>query len=214
VDEVRRLDTTITAHCHAKQAINNASEAGVDIIEHCSFFEPGNKTIRHVFRDELARRIVKKGIFVDNVLNPHQINPERLDWAFENFSRLNEMGAKILPGTDGLRPYQTANIALCLEMRVRAGLSSMEAIKSATKLSAEAIKMDRLVGSIEIGKEADIITVKGNALEDIRALREIQLVMKGGKVIKNSGRNEAKKHNENLASKICPILDNLGYKLN
>ena len=213
VDEARRLDLTITAHCHANQAIYNASEAGVDIIEHCSFREPGNNNERHVFRDELANKIVEKGIYVDNVLNPQQTNRERLVSSYENFLGLSEHGAKILPGTDGLRPFQTANLALSLEMRVRAGKEPMEAIKSATKLSAEALKMENTIGTIEAGKQADIISVTGNPLEDITVLNDVKLVMKGGKIIPNSGRTKAVKHNKTLAEKIRPLLDDMGYKL-
>lgn len=213
VDEARRLDLTVTAHCHANQAIYNASEAGVNIIEHCSFREPGSIRERHVFRDELAKNIVEKGIYVDNVLNPQQTNPERLASAYENFKGLSEQGAKILPGTDGLRPFQTANLAFSLEMRVRAGTDPMEAIKSATKLSAEALKMGKVLGTIEVGKEADIISVEGNPLQDIRDLNKVKLVMKGGKTIPNSGRTEAVRHNRALAEKVRPVLDNLGYKL-
>ncbi len=213
VDEVRRLDLTITAHCHANQAIYNASEAGVDIIEHCSFREPENNKERHVFRDELAKKIVEKGIFVDNVLNPQQTNPERLVSAYENFLGLSEHGAKILPGTDGLRPFQTANLAFSLEMRVRAGKEPMEAIKSATKLSAEALRMENVIGTIEAGKEANMISVEGNPLEDIRVLSDVKMVMKGGETIPNSGRTKAVNHNKALAEKIRPLLDNLGYKL-
>jgi hypothetical protein len=73
--------------------------------------------------------------------------------------------------------------------------------------------MDNTIGTIEAGKQADIISVIGNPLEDIRVLSDVRLVMKGGKTIPNSGRTKAVKHNKTLAEKIRPLLDNLGYKL-
>jgi imidazolonepropionase-like amidohydrolase len=213
VDEVRRQDKTITAHCHASAAIENCVEAGVNIIEHASFLEPGEDGIRHEFREDLANKMKGKGIYADNVLNPTQSNPERLRWSYENFRKFDEIGVKILPGTDGLRPFQTANMAFSLEMRVRAGKTPMEAIKSATKLSSEALGLDGMIGTIEAGKEADIIAVKNDPLQDITSLRNVTQVIKGGEMIPKSGREEAIRENKRLADKIRPILDDLGYKL-
>jgi imidazolonepropionase-like amidohydrolase len=213
VEEAERHDKWVTAHCHSSEAIANSVEAGVAIIEHCTFLERDGRCINHVFRDDIARGIVKEGIYVDNVLNPQQTDQKRLTWAFENFRRLNRLGAKILPGTDGLRLYQTSNMALSLEMRVRAGMPHIEAIKSATKYSAEALGLDNQIGTIQTGRYADLIAVRGDPLQDITVLRNPVLVMKSGNIIPYSGRVEAKMENQRLAGIILPILDDLGYRL-
>jgi imidazolonepropionase-like amidohydrolase len=66
VDVSHSHGKNVTAHCHA---IRNAVEAGVNIIEHCSFLEPYKDGYRSVFNEDLAMEIVKKNIYFDNVLS-------------------------------------------------------------------------------------------------------------------------------------------------
>jgi imidazolonepropionase-like amidohydrolase len=63
----------------------------------------------------------------------------------------------------------------------------MEAIISATSLSAESLGLQNQIGSISPGMEADIIATDGNPLEDITAVRRVVFVMRGGKVYKHEG---------------------------
>lgn len=60
------------------------------------------------------------------------------------------------------------------------GMTTAQAIESATYLGAKCLKVDSLIGSLEEQKLADLIVVKGNPLEDIRNLKNIQHVFKGG----------------------------------
>jgi len=211
VDVAHGLGKTVTAHCHATQAIINAVDAGVDIIEHCSFLEPDGKGgVRHEFREDVAEEIAKNGIFVDNILGPTRLNPVSQERSFENFRGLRGAGAKMLPGTDGLRLFQTGLMSLALEMWVRGGASPMDAITAATEKSAAASGVGDTVGTVEKGKEADFVVVDGNPLEEIRILREPQLVIKGGRIIPPSGRVEARAELERFAGKVLPLLDELG----
>jgi len=68
---------------------------------------------------------------------------------------------------------------------IKAGMSEMDAIKAATVIAAEHIRMDDQIGTLEAGKYADLIAVDGNPLEDISELLEVDFVMKGGTVYKN-----------------------------
>ena len=72
---------------------------------------------------------------------------------------------------------------LHLEMAylVKFGLSPMDAIVAGTKRAAEALRVVDQVGTLEVGKLADVISVKGDPLEDIRAMGQVGLIMKGGK---------------------------------
>ena len=209
VEETHRQGRTAAAHCHATEAIVNAVEAGVDTIEHCTFLEPDGKGRRHVFREDLAAEMARKGIYADNVLVT-MADRERLEWSFENFRRLRKAGVKVLPGTDGLRLYETAGLALVLEMMVRAGASPMEAVLSATNLAAKALNVDTVVGALEVGKEADLIAVQGDPLEDIHVLRTPKLVMKAGNTVPPSGRREARQSADALAQKVLSVLDESG----
>ena len=81
----------------------------------------------------------------------------------------------------------------------------MEAILAATKTSAEAIGLDDLIGTIEPGKEADLVVVGSDPLKNIAVLRDPKMIMKGGNVIPPSMKPEAK---QELARLAVYILEN------
>jgi imidazolonepropionase-like amidohydrolase len=156
--------------------------------------------VKQEFREDVAEEILKKGIYVDNILNPTQEKYSRLKYSFENFRGFRELNAKILPGTDGLRTLQTGLMPLALEMWVKGGASPMETIMAATKTSAEAIGLGDLIGTIEPGKEADLVVVGSDPLKNIRALRDPKMIMKGGMIIPPSRQVKAKGELVRLAS--------------
>ena len=88
----------------------------------------------------------------------------------------------------------------------------MEAILSATSVSAKALRIGSTVGSLEVGREADLIAVQGDPLEDIRVLRTPRLIMKAGKIVPASGRIEARVKADSLAQKVLSVLDELGIR--
>ena len=69
---------------------------------------------------------------------------------------------------------------------VKGGMPEMEAIQSATLVAAKFLDLDKTLGSIENGKIADIISVPGNPLEDIRLMEKVNFVMKGGVIHKHN----------------------------
>ena len=97
-----------------------------------------------------------------------------------------QFGVQIALGTDfGGQPILSPNqLALEFQYLVEAGLSEHEAILAGTKNAANVIGVSDQVGSIEAGKLADIVAVKGNPLDNIKLLQNVQFVMKGGKVVK------------------------------
>jgi imidazolonepropionase-like amidohydrolase len=89
-------------------------------------------------------------------------------------------GGRVIAGTDSpINPY---GISLLLELEhyVRGGLTPAEVIRTATAVPAEALGISADLGTIEAGKLADLIVVDGNPLEDIRQLRRVRQVMRGG----------------------------------
>jgi imidazolonepropionase-like amidohydrolase len=191
------------AHCHATQAILNALEAGFDVIEHCSFLEPEGKYPGHTFREDIAREIAKAGVLVDHVM-PVTVDPIVLEYKFENFMGLRRAGVQMLAGTDDLFLDLMGQLPFVLELMVRGGMTPMEALLSATSKPSEAMGLDGLIGTVERGKEADLIAVRGNPLEDIRSLASIALVMKGGKVIPPSSRRVAR---DKVAENVRKVRD-------
>ncbi len=91
-------------------------------------------------------------------------------------------GGRVIAGTDSpINPYGVALLSE-LEHYVRGGLSPAEAIRTATAVPAEAFGLGADLGTIEVGKLADLVIVDGNPLADIKALRRTRRVVKDGVV--------------------------------
>ena len=93
-----------------------------------------------------------------------------------------EAGAKITAGTDA-GGFVHGDNAREIELMVERGLSPMQAIQTATGWAAECIGLDREIGTVEKGKQADLLAVAGDPLKSVSVLRDkeaIKLVMKGG----------------------------------
>jgi imidazolonepropionase-like amidohydrolase len=93
---------------------------------------------------------------------------------------LHKSGVIIVPGSDtGLVGY---GLHRELELYVEAGMTPLEAIQSATIVSARAMKLDRDSGTVEVGKRADLILVDGDPLANIADLRKVSRVVANGRV--------------------------------
>jgi len=100
------------------------------------------------------------------------------------FEKAYKAGVKIAFGTDcGVSPH--GDNAKEFEYMVEAGMPPYEAIKSATVAASDLLRISNDYGTLEKGKMADIVAVKGNPLKDIRILQNVNFVMKNGEVFKN-----------------------------
>lgn len=113
------------------------------------------------------------------------VDPENAAGAEASFERalatvraLHEAGVPIVAGSDQGLPGCT--LLLELELYVRAGLTPLEALRTATLVPARVMVLDGELGSIAEGMGADQILVEGNPLEDIRALRNLRRVIRDG----------------------------------
>jgi imidazolonepropionase-like amidohydrolase len=99
------------------------------------------------------------------------------------FAKAYASGVKIAFGTDtGVSPH--GQNAREFELMVAGGMPPMKAIQSATREAATLLKINERLGTIETKKIADIVAVKGNPLENIRAMHDVVFVMKEGVVVK------------------------------
>jgi len=204
VDEAHNPAVPTTAHCIATQSIANALDAGVDSIEHATFIEPDGS---YVFNPHLAERIASQGVRVSPTVQTgyrrrekllgmreegHALTPEdkvrledlqiKCERQVEFLGRLwSEWGITIVAGTDAISSF--GDYCLGLELQVEAGMSTADVIRSATGVAAQAVGLDHLVGTLEPGKEADLVVVDRDPLEDIRALRSMRMVMQRGGVV-------------------------------
>jgi len=94
-----------------------------------------------------------------------------------------KLGVKIAFGTDG-GSFQHGTAAREFQLMVDYGMKPMDAMKSATGVAAELMRLEEQIGSIDEGKYADVIAVKNDPLTEISVLQKVVFVMKGGKIIK------------------------------
>ena len=192
VETAATMGRKVTAHAHDKGGIDAALRAGIDSIEHGSFMD---QETAQLFRDNDAVLVptVLAGMTVvdwandpNTFLSPFQVAKARaVGPAMQAMARLAyRNGVTIAFGTD-TGVSQHGKNAKEFEYMVAAGMSPMEAIASATVVAAKHIQMDEKIGSIEIGKYADIIAVDEDPLEDVAALMDVDFVMKGGTVYKH-----------------------------
>ena len=107
-----------------------------------------------------------------------------LDQSLECYAKLLNCGVKCVAGSDAGWLYtQFDHFWQELEMMVIGGMSPMESIIAATKRAAEAMKLDDEIGSLEVGRQADILIVDSDPTIDVSALARITMVMKDGKII-------------------------------
>jgi imidazolonepropionase-like amidohydrolase len=93
---------------------------------------------------------------------------------------LYDHGILIVAGTD--MGFPGTGLARELELYVQGGLTPMQALQTATIAAARAMKADTRAGSLDVGKQADVVIIDGDPLKQIRAIRRVQLVVKNGQV--------------------------------
>ena len=102
---------------------------------------------------------------------------------FDTIGRVSSRGGKILAGTDSpIVPYGMSLIVE-IEQLAEAGLGPMKALESATRVAAEALGVEDELGTIEVGKIADLVLLGGNPLEDVKNLRKTELVIVNGRLL-------------------------------
>ena len=190
VAEARRFNVPVAAHAHATDGIRMAVEAGVRSIEHGTYVD---KEIM----DMMAERgtFLVPTLFIGDVLGDEENNYREKDvhvdfkkkGQSDLLARVGEAhrrGVKIAAGVDlGGYHHEPTESVRELAALMKAGLSSMDAIKAATAVGAELLMMQDQIGTIQPGLLADIIAVSGDPLQDISTLEQVLFVMKDGKVI-------------------------------
>jgi imidazolonepropionase-like amidohydrolase len=99
---------------------------------------------------------------------------------------MHEAGIPIVVGTDSanwpifLNLFHGPSTVLELELLARAGMSPLDVISSATRIPAEMMRRDDEIGTVEVGKRADLIITPGDPLQDLGALRKLSWSIQGG----------------------------------
>ena len=179
----------ITAHAHGAQSIKDAINAGVDSIEHASLAD--DEAIALAARKQVAFSMdVYNGSYIGTVGReegwPDEFirkNDETTEAQRQVFTKAHAAGVPIIFGTDsGVYPHGAQ--AKQFVIMVERGMTPMEAIQAATSVAANYIGWNDNVGALEPGRFGDLIAVRGNPLDDVRLLQDIDVVIKGGLIFK------------------------------
>lgn len=185
-----RMGRKVASHAHEEDGIIAALEAGVASIEHGSYTGPRaiklfRETGAYLVPTLLAGKTVA-AMAVESDFMPQTVRDKAIRVGNDmagNFAKAHEAGVNIAYGTDSGISAHGTNAQEAVLM-VEAGMTEMEVIVAATINAADLIDMSDSIGTIEIGKFADLIAVDGSPLDDIEELLDVDFVMKGGKVYK------------------------------
>jgi len=195
IDAAHRFGAKVTAHSGSPQATSIAVDAGIDCIEHGYFLDrPVLKKMQKAGTWLVPTIVVSQPAtadFFEKIGSPQWYLDRRDSVGKEHWKALEtaiEEGVNIALGTDQLpsEPNDgTTAQAREAQYYVEAGMTNLQALRAATIEPARLLGADRDTGSIEVGKYADIVALAANPEDDIKALRDIRLVMKGGHVYRN-----------------------------
>ncbi len=191
VETAKLFGKKVSAHAHGADGIRLALEAGVDSIEHGTILDP--ETI-DAFVDSGAYYVptlsTVNGYIERLKANPDSYEPDvraKIEWRIgitgKSLEILYAKGVKIAFGTDAGVSKHGRN-ADEFELMVKFGMPASEAIKAATINAADLLGLSSEIGTLEPGKSADLIGVKGDPLKDVKVLKAVDFVMVRGKVAK------------------------------
>ena len=178
----------IAAHCLGYEGSHQAVEAGIDSIEHGTYLQ-----------DDTLQLMAEKGTFLVPTMSGWDLrerlgdlwgasaevmaeNQDRKESSRDGFRRALQAGVRIAAGTDaGGGSVRHGFIAREIELLVDAGMSPEAALRSATTEAAELLGIQDEVGTIEVGKQADMVLIDGDPHSDPAALRNVWAVFQGGR---------------------------------
>ena len=193
VDEAHRQERPVTAHATFDAAIARAVDFGIDTVEHGGSMS-----------DETIGKLVDKGVPIVTTFSPVllQSKPEIArqynipEWKirerqrlvadrsrYDGLQRAARAGVRIVFGTDAGSPAVRHGVVVPeMEFMIEVGVvaDNHAAIMSATREAAIMNRLDDRIGTVEVGKEADVIVVDGNPLDDLRDLERVALTFVHG----------------------------------
>jgi len=189
VDEASHFGLRVAAHAHSPEGIKNAIRAGVASVEHATMIDDegialakqhGTYLDMDIYDEECIQEQGKAGTLPKDFLEHDR---ELGELHRQNFRKAVKAGVKLAFGTDaGVCDYGTAGKQFAF--MVKYGMTPMQAIQAATSSAADLLGRTDQIGSVKLGKFADLVAVTGDPLKDVSLLENVQFVMKDGRVFK------------------------------
>jgi len=192
-DEAHQWGLKVAAHAHGASGIKAAIRAGIDTIEHASLVDDEGIKLAvarkqpvwfsmDIFNTDYTQSEGKKnGVLEDNLRKDREVAQIQRD----NFRKAHKAGVRLVFASDaGVMPH--GQVGGQFKIMVQYGMSAMEAIQAATRNAAQALGREKDIGAIAIGRFADMIAVDGDPLANIRELEDVDVVIKGGAVVKGA----------------------------
>lgn len=210
-DEAHKFGIHVAAHCTNTEGIRNAVEGGVDTVIHGIHNEPDGSV---VYDPELSEQMAKNGIFLNPTIHQareriwqleemaktrllteeEQASVDKYNSKWEEdvayWARVRSDGVTLIAGSDASWMwYKLGGTSFQDEILAHSdiGMTPMEAIVSGTRDSARSAWVEDEVGTLEAGKQADVLVVDGDPSQDVKALRNVVEVFQGGNVVDRSG---------------------------
>ncbi len=184
-EELREIITTahkrgkrVTIHITQAQYLKQAVEAGVDEIAHIAC-DP--------IPMDVLQRMARENIYMIPTFTIFRHYGAPIDQCVNNLRQFIQAGGRVALGNDtgGFEGYDPAMPMYEFECMQKAGMTPMDIIVAATRNGAYVCNQAGTLGTLEGGKNADVLVVEGDPLQDLNALRKVRLVVKEGKIIRN-----------------------------
>jgi imidazolonepropionase-like amidohydrolase len=189
IEEAHAAGLPLAVHAHGVQAVRDALAVGADSIEHCTFFTAEGVDAAPDVLAELAASTSVISMTAAVLPGDRVIYPaiaQRLNAILANHTTLYQRGARVVCSSDAgvgpnkphdVLPYGAVNFLPML------GMTNTEAIANLTAVAAEVCGIADRTGTIEAGKDADLLVVAGNPLADLAALHDIRAVYARGRPV-------------------------------
>jgi imidazolonepropionase-like amidohydrolase len=212
-EEARRLDKYVAAHVGSVEGIRRCVKAGVNTIEHCGWSNPDGTS---GYDPRIAEQMAEKGVFVgctvvgitrNRLLPDEKVSEserqrmlEQFHQGWAQFREMKAMGVQFALSTDaGCRSDPFTDIYLSLVFySMMMDASPLETLTAATLTAAKALRVDKMVGTIELGKQADILILDADPLQDLYNTRRVNTVIARGEIAVSAGRLSLPTHPETM----------------
>jgi imidazolonepropionase-like amidohydrolase len=180
IDEAHKFDVKVCAHLNGGIGVDWSIEAGIDGIEHAM-----------VLSDHELELIARSGTYVGLTMGWHftelyrKLLGDQRDNVEREVRRLWGAGVKMGLGNDEV--HHDHGMARQMILLTEFGVPNKDVVEIATRHGAIACGVEATVGTLEVGKLADVIAVPGDPLEDMRVMRDVEVVMKGGRIYHGLG---------------------------